>query len=568
MTDRDRFELEMSPGMQPPSGLGDRVLVGLALLVIVGAAVIALGKVLPALDQVAQGSEAPSSRPEATLRPLPTPQPPRVASIEDPDVEFVSPSQSSSFYGWVRALNDLVIRSEPDPDASQLGIFKKDEVASGSTQDQADDGSGWFLLDQAGGWIATVVGGVDQVRRYQYPRYEYSGFVNSLVAGSDGFVAMVAPPSGPDGYEAARPAASLDGNSWTGTEETLADSWNGGSLAWGPADWLAATYVADDAHGRIWIWSSGDGLHWTRLGMLGGVDHEFVSQLLGTEDGYLLQTYDERRGFSPGGGTLWSSPDGRTWVESKDSLLDRSFGESHIVALDHGYYTWDAALQSPFAAYSADGQSWTALDNGPDGTGLQLTDFGDGIVAIDLNRDTLAPRVWTALVADGQLSWIRETAADAAFQGGVVTQLVSDGSRVYAFGWDLVTEDPLVWTGNGVNWIRSRLPAEFGGPATMAAAGPSGVVVVGHRPTLRGGNPIFWHHAATGRWVPESEPLMAAIPDPTTDCRELPSEFLEFVVVDAAAVVSCHGDAPITLRAFSVACPDCFGRMEGSPEPA
>lgn len=569
MTDRDRFELEMSPGMQPPSGLGDRVLVGLALVVLIGAAVIVVGKVLPDPDQVAQGSEAPSSHPQATPRPLPSPKPPRVASLTDPDVEFSPQQQNLTFYGWVRALNDLVVRSEPDPEAIQVGVLKKDDIASGSTQGAPQDGSNWFLLDEAGGWIATRVDGVEQVRRYDYPTYEFSGYVNSVLAGANGFVAMVAPPSGLNGYEPPRPAGSADGDGWTGTDEALADSWNGGSLAWGPAEWLAATYVTDEVHGRVWIWSSGDGLHWTRLGMLGGLDHEYVAQLLGNEDGYLLETYDEQGGSSPGGGSLWSSTDGRTWVESKDPLLDHSFSERHIAALDHGYYMWDTGPQSnPFAAYSADGQTWTALDHGPDGVALQLTDFGEGVVAIDLNRATLAPRVWSAVVADGTLSWIRESAADTAFEGGVVQQLVSDGSRVYAFGWDLATEQPLVWTGNGARWTRSTLPDEFGGIPAMAAAGPSGVVVVGHRPSLRGDNPIFWHRAATGRWVPESQPLMAEVPDPTTDCQDLPSEFLEFVIVDSAALVSCHGDTPFTLRAYSVACGDCFGTMDGDPQPA
>ncbi len=569
MTDRDRFELDMSPGMQPPSGLGDRVLVGLALLVLVGAAVIAVGKVLPHPDEVAQGSEAPSSRAEATLRPLPTPAPPRVTSIEDPDVVFVSQQQDPTSYGWVRALNDLVIRSEPDPEATQVGTLKKDDIASGSTQDAPQDGSNWVQLDETGGWIATVIGGVEQVRRYDYARYDYSGYVYSLLAGADGFVAMVAPPSGLVDYDAPRPASSPDGGNWTSMEEKLADSWNGGSIAWGPADWLAATYVTDDVHGRVWIWSSGDGLRWTRLGMLGGIDHEYVAQLHGNEDGYLLETYNERSGYSPGGGSLWSSTDGRTWVESTDPVLSRAFGERHIAALHHGYYMWDTApLANPFAAYSADGQSWTMVDNGPGSTGLHLTDFGDGIVAIDVNRATLAPRVWTAVVTDGRPSWIRESAADAPFQGGVVQQLVSDGNRTYAFGWDLATETPLVWTGNGVHWLRSELPDEFGGIPALAAAGPSGVVVVGHRPTLRGDNPIFWHRSATGRWVPESQPLMAAVPDPTADCQDLPNEFLEFVTVDSAALVACHGDTSFTLRAYSVACPDCFGSMAGDPQPA
>jgi len=87
-------------------------------------------------------------------------------------------------------------RSAPDPDATEVGNLWKGDVASASSQDHADDGSGWLLLDESGGWIPTVVGGVEQVRRYEYPRYRSSGWVDKIVAGPDGFVASVIPPGG------------------------------------------------------------------------------------------------------------------------------------------------------------------------------------------------------------------------------------------------------------------------------------------------------------------------------------------------------------------------------------
>jgi hypothetical protein len=577
MTDRDRFELEMSPGMQPPSGLGDRVLVGLALLVLIGGAAIAVVRVLPDADQVAQGSQAPSSRPPRTPRPVPTPEPPRVATLEDPDVEFSPQQPYSGFDGWIRALDDIAVRSNPDPEAGEVGVLTSGELAyANSPQDRPDLPAGWLLLQDPSGWIQSVVGGVDQVRRYEYPRYRYSGSIDSIVAGPDGFVAMVMPPGGPDSYEARSTAISSDGGSWRGAGETLVDSWNGGAIAWGPAGWLAASYVTDNSLGlgRVLIWSSADGLQWTRLGMLGGVTSEFVTQLLGSEQGYLLETYPEQGGYSPNGGTLWSSADGLTWVESKDPVLTHTiYGDRRITALRRGFYLWDTGgdpvNRDRIAAFSADGQTWSELDHGPDGIGLQLADLGGGIVAIDLNRDSLAARVWSGVLVEGRVSWIRETASDEAFAGGVVQRLVSDGTRVFAFGWDASTEEPLVWSGNGVTWVRSALPESFGGIPTLAAAGPSGVVVVGHRHTLRGDNPIFWHRTATGRWVPEPEPILEAVPDPAAaDCRQPPIDLPEFNVVDVQAVISCLGATPFTFRAFSFACGECYGTMSGNPQPA
>src|SRR6185437_12873178 len=39
-------------------------------------------------------------------------------------------------------------------------------------------------------------------------------------------------------------------------------------------------------------------------------------------------------------------------------------------------------------------------------------------------------------------------------------------------------------------------------------------------------------------------------------------------VVDAAAVVSCHGDEPITLEGLSVRCEGCAWNADGDPQPA
>ncbi|MBA3687567.1 MAG: hypothetical protein H0W81_01820 [Chloroflexi bacterium] len=63
--------------------------------------------------------------------------------------------------------------------------------------------------------------------------------------------------------------------------------------------------------------------------------------------------------------------------------------------------------------------------------------------------------------------------------------------------------------------------------------------------------------------------MLAVVPDPATDeCPAMPTEYLEFTVVDSAGVVSCYGDARITFQAFSVSCDGCAGLVEGNPEPA
>jgi hypothetical protein len=123
MSDRDRFEVEMSPGMQPSGGAGERILVGLAVIALLGGLVIVAGKVLPNPGNVADASVAPSGIPIGTQRPAPTPAPARVLSVIEPDFSPEPVNQPVTFSGWVRAKADLVIRATPALDGADLGVF-------------------------------------------------------------------------------------------------------------------------------------------------------------------------------------------------------------------------------------------------------------------------------------------------------------------------------------------------------------------------------------------------------------------------------------------------------------
>ncbi|MDQ2934894.1 MAG: hypothetical protein M3R49_07905 [Chloroflexota bacterium] len=118
----------------------------------------------------------------------------------------------------------------------------------------------------------------------------------------------------------------------------------------------------------------------------------------------------------------------------------------------------------------------------------------------------------------------------------------------------------MAWIREGTTWTQSPLPDAFGGLPRIAAAGPLGVVVVGYRPTLRGQNPVFWHLAADGSWVPEADPLLPLVADPSADqCGQVPTTAVEFVVLDRALAVACFGGIPLSFRAWSAGCPGCFG---------
>lgn len=570
MPDRDPFELvELSPAVQPPSGLGDRILVGLALIALVAGGLIAVANALPDAEELAQASPSESAR---SLPPIPTPEPPRVVIVETPDYEFGEVAQQYIFDGWIRASVDLAIRSDPQLDAAQTGVLNADEVAYASQQDQPADEPGWLFLQDQGGWVATIAGGEQLAYRYEYPQVRGSGWIQSVSAGPNGFVAMAAPPSNPYVYEPPRPAISTDGVSWRLSDSSPFGQWDPPSPAWGPAGWLVAASASDpnQSQARIWIWSSSDGLRWTRLGEMGGVRNEYVIQLIGSDHGYLLETQGDRGGLS-NGSTVWSSIDGQTWTESIDPIIKGpNYGQRQISAVLDGFYLSDSSGEAaPFlGAFSADGLSWSKVA-GPNGVNLRLVDFQGRIVAFDIDRTTQATRAWSGAIASGQLVWQHRAELDPAFANAVVTQVVSDGKRVFAFGWDRSNEDALVWTGTGAQWLRSAMPGSFGALPVLAAAGADRVVVVGHRQSLRGENPVVWHRTAGGGWLPEPDPMLDFVPDPSTDdCPALPTDYLGFMVIDSSAVISCYGAAPITLKVYSVSCNQCVGGQEGNPQPA
>jgi len=573
MSDRGRLEIEMSPGMQPSGGAGDRILVGLALIALLGGLAIVAGKVLPNPDNVAQASVAPSGIP--TQRPAPTPVPARVLTVIEPDSSPQPMNQLMAFNGWVRAKADLVIRATPALDGTDLGVFAAGEAAQADQQDQSADEPGWLFLQNRTvvGWIPTIEGGRPLVDRYDYATYPTSGYVTSVAAGPDGFVALGSQPGDNDIYRPTAPLASVDGARWQAADPADFAETDPVAIVYGPAGWLAVANVQLFGESEIWLWNSPDGLRWSRLGAIERLADTYVMQLVASHGRYLLLASGSGRS-SPSDTSIWASDDSLTWTEVLDPLATATLDWRRLIGVPEGFYTWNGytgdGRGARQAAFSADGETWTAMPTGsPGGPSLQLASLGDRIVAIDGEPETLAARVWFGSIVGDGLIWSRETDAEPAFDGALVTQLVSADGRAFAFGWDRSTAEPLVWSLDGQRWLRAALPETFGGFPQIAAAGPGGVVVLGHRPTSRGDNPIFWHRTPIGAWLPEGQPVIGLVPDPAADaCEPLPHDILAIGVLDRAAAVVCFGDAPIRFRAWSVKCDECYGTGPGVSRPA
>ena len=574
MSDRDQFEVETSPGMQPSGGAGDRILVGLALIALLSGLAIVAAKVLPNPDNVAQASAAPSGISNGTPRPQPTPAPARVLTVIEPDSSPEPVNQLVTFNGWVRAKADLVIRATPALDGNDLGVFAAGEAAQADQQDQPADEPGWMFLQNrlVVGWIATIEGGRQLVDRFSTSRYPISGWVSSVVAGPDGFVALGSQGGDNYVYRPLTPLTSSDGATWQTADPAEFGGADLVGAVYGPAGWLAVANVNVPNEQQIWLWNSPDGLHWGRLGAIENLSNVYGMQLVASHGRYLL--YTNGGGRSSSDTSMWVSPDSVTWTEVVDPLATSQLDWRRLIGVPEGFYSWNGYVGNGAgaaqAAFSVDGERWAAIPNGgPGGAGLQLVSFGGRILATDSEPQTLATRVWFASIVGDGLIWSRETDAETAFGGALVTQLVSRNGSAFAFGWDRSTAEPLAWSFDGARWLRASLPETFGGFPQVAAAGPAGVVVLGHRPTSRGDNPVFWHRMPIGTWQPEEQAVIALVPDPAADaCEPLPHDVLAIGVLDRAAAVVCFGAAPITFRAWSVECQECYGYGPGISRPA
>ena len=69
MFDPDQVPLSTSEGRRPPSTAGDRMMIGLALLALVGGLLIAASRIIP--EQANQTSQATPTPVQALSRPVP-----------------------------------------------------------------------------------------------------------------------------------------------------------------------------------------------------------------------------------------------------------------------------------------------------------------------------------------------------------------------------------------------------------------------------------------------------------------------------------------------------------------
>ena len=566
MNDRHMVPLETTEGARTAASGSERVLIGLALLALFGAVLIIVSN-LVGVDLEASASGSPKASIHATATPRPTRSPPpRRQMILEPG-EPSSPAEEPSFgipepnyqSYWIRAEEDLPVRGNPALDSEERFTIRAGSAALVIEDVDTDDGTGWMRLQapHPDMWVATRDAGHDLVRRYPPESAVQSALVVSVAAGPGGFIAIGHPGGLYDSSVVL--LASTDGVEWVESSGIFASGyWFGSAVAWGPAGWLVAVNSAYGWSPSVTsLYRSDDGLDWEPLGRIPpvGIDLCCAPRLVGSEFGYLL--FSEESGARE----QWFSADGVAWREMGDLPGLRGDGIT-ASAVPDGFVAWsydwaEASARVVGTAFSIDGRDWTEVAGGPTGSQPHIVAVGDRVVGIDSDPSTGSARVWIGSISRGVLSWRPVPGANAAFEGALVTALTSDGERAYAFGWDAAEQLPVTWVGDGIDWTRAALPASLHGVPSTAAAGPSGVVLLGSRPTMRGDNPIFWHRTQEGGWRPESSPVFEVAPARPPDCGLPPTDLLELQARDRISAVACLGSSPITFRAWSAPCHGC-----------
>ena len=566
MTIDDFDTIETSGGQPPRSTLGERGVLALAMVALVGGALVAFGHLAenlapspsPSAPAVAKASPTATPRPTASPAPTPTPLPtPQIVTVQSPPPPSPTPVEvgDEGYYGWITIRGTVQTRQLLLADAPNGQPLTDGEVAWAETAETP----GWLRVQTADytGYLEPAVAKSAGVVRSQAVPVPQSGGEWGLVAGGNGFVATVYLPSNGTTSQPTHLAFSSDGNTWR-----LSDfSWDGvDSVVWGPAGWLAIRTAYGPGTPSIEIARSADGLHWTDVGIMADAltINANVYWLVGSARGYLLET-GSGRGSTPAT-TVWVSQDGRDWMSVIPSHASPSSPNAaqQVIALPSGFYRPGQSENANGGSFSPDGEHWSVVPGGPVGEGAQVAQLGDRLIGLARDTTDGSARIYVGTVTADGFQWDdpggRHFGALSTGIGPPV--LASDGHTAVILSYDWSNELVNQWTSHdGLIWAPSTLAGDpFGTAQPQIAGGQRGIVLVGSRTTLRGPNPIFWHRAATGAWRPESRPLMRVVADlPPSGCPRPPRTVLEFMISDASSLVTCIGHRSFTFDGWSVA---------------
>lgn len=571
MTERLDQAPKLEPAERAPMTTGDRLMVLLAGGALVAGLLVAVGNaVFPGPDEVAVVSPSGlrSARPTPSRPATPVPgslglilvAPGEPPQVDDPGV--------ASWEGWIRTLEELVIRFEPREDAQEIGRLAVGEVAYATTFSQVWEPTAtdwlWVNDPEPRGWVRVSRDGTAIAERYSAEPPADVGDFWSLTGGSDGFVAT-GNVWGPRETDGAWMAVSGDGADWSAPNGELPPNYGRWWIADGPAGWLAMSNpYPPSGRSLVWLASSADGARWTSLGALGLELHNLVPEALyGSDLGYLLVSWNGAWRQH------WYSSNGRSWLEMpRPDFLDFTDTEIRETAAPIGFYTWDADVRHGGAgAFTGDGARWLPTEVGPAGSSSQVVGLGDTLLGLDSDPGGSGVRVWLGHPEPDVFGWTRDADAEATLAGSALALLVADGRRAIAVTVDLDSELVRAWTTpDGHDWTPLAIPdGGFGVIPHEAASTRSETLVVGREDRNGIGLPRLWRLVGDS-W--DSLAFADAVPFPTVipACPEPPTEALGFLALDHGLAARCFGSAAISFAAYVTAHPH-YGDVAGGFTP-
>lgn len=236
------------------------------------------------------------------------------------------------------------------------------------------------------------------------------------------------------------------------------------------------------------VWLSSDGLRWDRVALQPdlAVPGSEITDLILAGPGLVAAGYvGGENGFGP---AIWTSTDGLEWTRvSPDPATFERAGHGGIAALTAGpdrlvAVGYESRWSTAAIWTSVDGALWSPIPHDDDlfgdasGASSRTIDdvvaFEGGFVAVGMAQDGESARASAWLSADG-ITWSRH---DALPNGAVTgyqamrSVAISNGSLI-AVGVDAPGDTPAVWSSNnGVEWALLRRGAHFGGRGTLGTA--------------------------------------------------------------------------------------------------
>jgi hypothetical protein len=332
---------------------------------------------------------------------------------------------------------------------------------------------------------------------------------------------------------------------------------------------LVAVGQAGSARPRAAVWTSPDGINWSRIpGHEAIFGEAHMNSVTAGGPGLVAVGSDSAVGDSGDNAVVWTSPDGINWsrVPHDEAIL----GGADMVSVTAGgpglvAVGWDGHPQgeesNAVVWTSPDGITWSRVphDEAVFGnvTGAwmwSVTAGGPGLVAVGDSTDGAA--VWTS--PDG-ITWSRVPHDEAVFGDAGMRSVTAGRTGLVAVGgaWREADGGAAVWTSvDGITW--SRVPhdeAVFGGPIdqamTSVTAGGVGLVAVGLdgvNDFSRSGNgdaldAAVWTSVDGIVWsrIAHDEPVFGAQPKPVLEMRSVIAGGPGLVAVGANRVYDTSG---------------------------